>query len=123
MPRLVVVFLICLLCLQNLLRVGVVAYYECNKAYISRFYCENKSRPELKCCGKCYLRKQLKKIDEADQKGKGISEILSKFQMPPYLAPEPLQIAFVASEEALTWEDQSRDYFPQWKSGIEHPPG
>ena len=104
-------------------RLGVVAYYECNKAYIARVLCENKSRPELKCCGKCYINKKLKKIDESDQKGRSITELLSKFQLPPYLAPEQLQLAFIESESRPYWCDQSREYFPQWKSGIEHPPG
>ena len=32
-----------------------------NKAYIIKEYCINKAKPELKCDGKCYLKKQIEK--------------------------------------------------------------
>lgn len=35
--------------------------YTLNKAYIIKEYCINKAKPELKCDGKCYLKKQIEK--------------------------------------------------------------
>lgn len=123
MHRGIVVLLFCLLCHQQFLRLGVFAYYELNKAYIAKNLCENKSRPELNCCGKCYLNKQLKKVDESDKKGRDLSQILSKFKLSPYVAPEPLWLCVHNAVERPEWREQSRDFFPHWYSGIEHPPG
>jgi len=39
---------------------GTIAYYQINKAYIARVLCENRSKPELHCDGKCFLAKKLK---------------------------------------------------------------
>ena len=36
-------------------------YYQLNLDYIVENLCENKDKPKIKCNGKCYLMKQLKK--------------------------------------------------------------
>ena len=53
------------LCLpvQCMMHTVVVGFYQLNKGYIAKNLCENQDKPELKCCGKCYLRKELKKVD------------------------------------------------------------
>ena len=38
--------------------------FRLNQAEITALECENKNRPELKCNGKCYLAKQLQKVDD-----------------------------------------------------------
>jgi hypothetical protein len=40
----------------------IIEYYA-NYDYISTVLCENRDRPYLECNGKCYLEKQLKKVD------------------------------------------------------------
>lgn len=42
--------------------------YQFNKAYITAEFCENKEKPQLKCNGKCHLKKviQEKKEKESD---------------------------------------------------------
>jgi hypothetical protein len=49
-------------------RMGVLAYYQLNKAYIARVLCVNKERPQLRCQGKCFLARQLKAQAEREQK-------------------------------------------------------
>ncbi|EDO25943.1 predicted protein, partial [Nematostella vectensis] len=44
---------------------GVIAWYEINKDYIAAELCENKDKPELQCAGKCYLKKQIDKVEES----------------------------------------------------------
>lgn len=46
---------------------GWEVWYKLDQNRIAREKCENKARPKLKCNGKCYLAKQLKKL-EAEQK-------------------------------------------------------
>ena len=51
------------MCFQCVLKLGIVAWYQANKQYVSTVLCENKDNPQMKCCGKCYLRKQLNKTE------------------------------------------------------------
>ncbi|MET6998594.1 hypothetical protein [Chitinophaga defluvii] len=46
---------------QCFLQLGVLAYYNFNKAYITNTFCVNKDKPQLHCDGQCYLQKQLQK--------------------------------------------------------------
>jgi len=50
--------------IQCTIQLGVMGYYTINKTYIAKNLCENRNNPKMKCCGKCYLKKQLKKVDE-----------------------------------------------------------
>lgn len=60
-----------LLMFQSLDRFGMIAFYELNKAYITKMFCVNKSRPSLKCEGKCFLRKQLNEKDQTEKQYPG----------------------------------------------------
>lgn len=61
------ILFLCLSC-QLVLKLSIVAWFEINQDYIAATLCENKARPELVCCGKCVLRKALRKADNAEQK-------------------------------------------------------
>jgi hypothetical protein len=41
--------------------------YVVNYEYISTVLCENKDKPELNCCGKCHLKKELAKASEGEK--------------------------------------------------------
>jgi hypothetical protein len=47
---------------------GWEMWYKMDQNRIARENCENKVRPKLKCNGKCYLAKQLKKLEAEEQK-------------------------------------------------------
>jgi hypothetical protein len=53
--------------LQSFSSFVIVAHFEWNKKIIARTLCENKKRPQLKCNGKCHLRKQLKEQEKKEQ--------------------------------------------------------
>ena len=40
--------------------------YTVNQSYIANTLCENKAKPQLRCNGKCYLKKQLAKAETPD---------------------------------------------------------
>jgi hypothetical protein len=44
--------------------IGLNAWYNFNRESITSRHCENKDRPEMRCNGKCYLKKQLKKLNQ-----------------------------------------------------------
>lgn len=62
-----IVLMLCLSC-QLVLKLSIVAWFEINQEYIAATLCENKNKPELVCCGKCVLTKELKKADDVEQK-------------------------------------------------------
>nr|WP_246223785.1 hypothetical protein [Fulvivirga kasyanovii] len=41
--------------------------YEVNKDFIAKVLCINRDKPELKCNGKCYLAKKLKKAKKQQE--------------------------------------------------------
>jgi hypothetical protein len=41
--------------------------YVVNYEYISTVLCKNKDKPELNCCGKCHLKKELAKASEDEK--------------------------------------------------------
>lgn len=63
MKALSVILLSLVILLQPLSKFMLVAEYQVNKNYIAEFLCVNKSRPQLKCEGKCHLAKELKQAD------------------------------------------------------------
>lgn len=48
----------------GLLKFGYFAYFNLNQSSIIENHCVNKSKPELKCDGKCHLRQQIAIIDD-----------------------------------------------------------
>ena len=62
-----VLLMMCLSC-QLVLKLSIVGWFEINQEYIAATLCENKNKPELVCCGKCVLTKELKKADDVEQK-------------------------------------------------------
>jgi hypothetical protein len=52
--------------LQLTNKVGVITWYKINQKQIIELFCINKSKPELKCDGKCYLKNTLKNVDDTE---------------------------------------------------------
>lgn len=53
----------------------IFVHYRLNLDFIKKELCENKSKPQLKCNGKCYLNKQVKK---AENNSKNLPESLKQ---------------------------------------------
>ncbi len=64
LKQLISILLLFLLAWQGLYKAGFIIYWKINQSYISQALCENKDKPKMHCDGKCYLKKQLEKIDE-----------------------------------------------------------
>lgn len=77
-----------LLCLtyQFTIRLGIIAWYQVNKEYVAKVLCENKNKPEKKCCGKCYLNKQLKKTEDTNPTTKHLPNKIDKVEFSPFIA-------------------------------------
>jgi hypothetical protein len=66
MKFIVVPILILLLLTQTFSKWAMIFQYEINKNYIARVLCENKSRPQLHCNGKCKLMEKMRADEEAN---------------------------------------------------------
>ena len=56
--------------LQSIFPLALYAYYDVNQHYFATVLCVNKSKPELKCEGKCFLKKQIDKSEKEESKEK-----------------------------------------------------
>lgn len=48
--------------------VVLVTWFNLNRDQITEWFCENKSKPDLDCKGKCYLMKQVKAEEKQQQR-------------------------------------------------------
>lgn len=116
-----IVLMLCF-CFQIVAKFSIVAWYQVNKTYVATVLCENKAKPELNCCGKCYLNKQLKKADEpAPADGKQ----LIKFEKTELVAILEDAISFPLSAIKINAPYGSMYHAPAGRlalSSIFHPP-
>lgn len=101
-----------------------MAWYELNKEYVAAELCENKDKPELNCCGKCYLNKQLKKVDNPKEDGKQLPEKNRKIELAEFIPVIiDVEISHSISPQKNDVHDTYQDfigYHPY--TSIFHPP-
>lgn len=99
-----IVICLCLL-MQCMARYVVTGVFNLNKDYIARNLCENRAKPQLNCCGKCYLRKQLRKADDNQSPSRNAPPKAEK-SLVAFLLPAPLKLnpryPWVCEEPART---------------------
>ena len=108
---------------QCLVRFGIVAWYQINKDYISQNLCENRDKPQMKCCGKCYLKKKLAKVDESSNNGKQEQSKSDKAEQFDCIIPQKVtinKIYFV--EKQIHFVVMPTFYFHRYFHSIFHPP-
>jgi hypothetical protein len=52
---------------SQLKQLAIYTNFKFNQGFIARVLCINQDKPEMKCNGKCHLKKQLKEADDIDQ--------------------------------------------------------
>ena len=70
----------------------LVANYQLQKNKIARTLCENRNKPSKGCQGKCFLKKQLKKAEQAEKSLPG--SVKEKMEM-AYTIQEMFEFVFV----------------------------
>ncbi len=53
--------------IQPISKLGLLVSFKIRQAEIAAKLCENLNKPELDCAGSCYLKKQLKKLEEQEK--------------------------------------------------------
>ena len=64
----------------NFSKVIIWTEYQLNKTEITQKYCVNKDKPNMHCCGKCHLKKQLA-LDEEKQKSPAMPDVKNDIQL------------------------------------------
>lgn len=109
---------------QYMIKLGIIAYYELNKNYIAQNLCENRDKPQMKCCGKCYLRKQLKKAEDENTNGsKQLPTKIDKVEVAAFFPLAPIRITTQEFNVKIIFHDRYRQ--PSGAdplSSIFHPP-
>jgi len=101
-------------------RLMIIAGFYANQSYIAQNLCENRSRPNMRCCGKCVLRKKLAQQENGnkespEKKSETNVEVLSSRSFFPELSIIP-NSTFTFYPEFLPGQtvDRASDFF--------HPP-
>ena len=104
-------------------KIGVIAWFNANRDYVATELCENKNAPEKKCAGKCYLKKQLNKIEQGSDKSKQLPEKKHKTEFSEFItsvAPHFAISFFTQSQvSAVAYTD---NYSFNCSQSIFHPP-
>lgn len=95
MKIIVSIILLFSLSCQCLAKFGIIAWYQLNKEYIAKNLCENRAKPQLKCCGKCILNKKLSKVDEPNTSKKHSPSKTDKIETVDCVIPMPVSLQMV----------------------------
>lgn len=117
--KLISLTLIMALSFQCLIKLGVISYYNLNIKYITEKLCENKSKPELKCNGKCFLKKKLTEADKAEKETK---EVIKQVEFPVIIPHNQLlfNAAYLIFEKPVS--ELCNLYSHKLNTKIFHPP-
>jgi hypothetical protein len=74
---------------QCLIKLGLISYYSLNLSYIIKELCENRDKPELKCNGKCFLKKKMAQADKAEKQA---TEIFKQIEFPAFIPHKALSL-------------------------------
>ncbi len=124
MSRFTALFLAVIIGYQAFYNAGILTYWLANRAYIASTLCENRSRPAMKCNGKCYLKK---KLAAATKSPTSDAEQLPTLKKGLELAECPLRLAFSLSVAADVTAASGLPpghchYAPGFRHEVFHPP-
>ena len=106
MKQLLCHILILLLVVQANMRWLLTTAYHVNKTYVAQNLCENRKQGDLKCEGKCFLKKQTKKAEERQQKEKQGKEKYEAYSSNETLLPEMIMV-FLPQTKRDVFEEHS----------------
>ncbi|MBS1771343.1 MAG: hypothetical protein JST82_00695 [Bacteroidetes bacterium] len=123
MQKVLSILLLCSLCFQCFLKLGIIAWYNANKTYVATVLCENRDKPQMKCCGKCYLRKQLKKADMQGTTNSSKNHKTEQVEWTDFLPEDIVNLSFTSRSALVA---QNGTYIPplgcNMPLSIFHPP-
>lgn len=102
-----------------------VVDYIINYDYISKVLCENKTKPELKCNGKCHLIKELAKVADNEKPISSDKKTYSSQQIELLFFNEITEISFrqiYFHNKTSIGDNYANLYFHSASCSVFHPP-
>jgi len=99
--------------------------YVVNYHYFATVLCENKDKPQLNCCGKCHLKKELAKASEGEKPNSSDKKDNTKQEVEVLFYEDiaSLVIAPIYFESETTRIDNYSNFYVHLKGcAIFHPP-
>jgi len=123
MSKFVAILLMISLGFQSLVKIGMVAWYQVNKDYIAKNLCENRNKPQMKCCGKCYLRKQLKKADNNNTPARHVPGKSERSEIVDFVLPGKIVVQRIFDPlSTADWPTVGGSPLADFASSVFHPP-
>lgn len=98
----------------------LVANYQIQKQQIAKTLCENRNNPSKGCQGKCFLKKQLKKAEQAEKSLPG--SVKEKMEM-AYTVQSAFQFVFCKTNATIEHTSLYTFFLPDQPTFSEpHPP-
>ena len=113
--------LLFLLSFQVFLKIGIIGYYGINRDYITANFCENISKPEMRCNGKCYLKKQIDKADESENRKQAPSRQKDQTEFQSFIFEQPGAFILFSSIQ-ITPDAREANLRSGFTSGLLRPP-
>lgn len=121
MNKIIVITLLTTLHIQPVRNGVVFVDFLLNKDYIRTFFCSNNKKPQLACNGKCYLMKELKKVqDKNEQEFPNLLNTKYEFVFTTEKRYSIKNVAFFYNNKQAKYKKQSYTY--QFIDEIFHPP-
>lgn len=122
MRQLLSILLLLSVSYQFTAKMGVILWYSANIDYVATELCENKDKPQMQCNGKCYLKKQLDKVDDKQDKEQAPTKKL-KTELPEFITTSySIVFSTIFSEKKNTNSFYQNLYRYTAMFAIFHPP-
>jgi len=122
MKKIVGLALVLALGFQFLMKLGILTYFQLNKAYIIEVFCENKAKPQLHCDGQCFLAKKLQEAEDREPETEGTRPAKQQIEIPSFLVAVPNQVSFQSEEPSIELPLIVSHYSYIWLTSLFHPP-
>jgi hypothetical protein len=123
MKLLISIVIMMSLCCQNMVRFGIIAWYEINKEYVAKNLCENRDKPQLNCCGKCILKKKLNSVDQNSTGNKQLPSKFEKIELAECVLPTSFAVTIAFPPTCLKHFPSFKfEYHHEYLASIFHPP-
>lgn len=108
---------------QFVAKLGVIVWYQANIDYVAQELCENKDKPQMQCNGKCYLKKQLAKVDQQQQDEQQAPAKKIKSELPEFLATvTEINLTYHTDLSIVSYAIYKSHYKFEIVADIFHPP-
>ena len=124
MKKVIAIFFGGLIAMQIVAKLLIIGLFVFNQSFFVQQFCENKSKPNLHCNGKCYLKKQLQAESNATNENTKSQQLLQIIELPIFIQNTIAPQAFYSNVQLPVF------YFNQYKNNYSflfsailfHPP-